>query len=70
MPVDIYLSERGKVKEFLDAYTTNFLINHGWAIVDEDNLMVQTKHGVLTKVNKENTLTYIGHNIWSVSKNE
>lgn len=67
MPVDIYLSERGKVKEFLDAYTTNFLINHGWAIVDEDNLMVQTKRGVLTKVNKESTLTYVGHNIWSVS---
>lgn len=70
MPVDIYLSERGKVKEFLDAYTTNFLINHGWAIVDEDNLMVQTKRGVLTKINKENTLTYVGHNIWSVSKDE
>lgn len=67
MPVDIYLSERGKVKEFLDAYTTNFLINHGWTIVDEDNLMVQTKRGVLTKINKENTLTYVGHNIWSVS---
>lgn len=67
MPVDIYLSERGKVKEFLDAYTTNFLINHGWAIVDDKHLMVQTKRGVLTKVSKENTLTYVGHNIWSVS---
>lgn len=67
MPVDIYLSERGKVKEFLDAYTTNFLINHGWAIADDKHLMVQTKRGVLTKVNKENTLTYVGHNIWSVS---
>lgn len=67
MPVDIYLSERGKVKEFLDAYTTNFLINHGWAIVDDKHLMVQTKRGVLTKVSKENILTYVGHNIWSVS---
>lgn len=67
MPVDIYLSERGKVKEFLDAYTTNFLINHGWAIVDDKHFMVQTKRGVLTKVKKENTLTYVGHNIWSVS---
>lgn len=61
------IGARGKVKEFLGAYTTNFLINHGWEILDDNHLMIQTECGVFNKVNKENTLTYVGHNIWSVS---
>ncbi len=67
MPIKLNIGVRGTVREFLNSYTTNFLIDHGWVIDDPDLLMLQTRKGVLAEVSPENTVTYIGNNIWSIN---
>lgn len=67
MPIKLNIGVRDTVREFLNSYTTNFLIDHGWVIDDPDLLMLQTRKGVLAEVSPESTVTYIGNNIWSIS---
>lgn len=70
------IGARGEVINFVDSYTESFLYKHGfkrYELVSKytvDHLTtVQTKYGELV-VGINDVITYVGHGIWSVSRNE
>lgn len=70
------IGARGKVVTVADTYTERFLYNHGFKrhelvskYITIDHLTtVQTKCGEIV-VHANDVVTYVGNNIWSVSKN-
>lgn len=70
------IGARGKVIDFTSTYSDVFLYKHGLRryVIDmpfrNDHLTtIQTKNGELI-VCDFNTITYVGHGIWSVSRDE
>ena len=78
MEIDLKIGERGKFKEFDSVYKSEFLEKHGYhaytvskGLTRKHKLCesLQTKYGELV-VHNNDTVTYVGHGIWSVSRNE
>lgn len=70
------MGARGKVIDFTDSYTEKFLYEHGLKRYELDSMLIkqylntiQTKYGELV-VDLSDVVTYVGHGIWSVSKDE
>lgn len=78
MEIDLKNGERGKLKEFISIYRSDFLEKRGYRAYTVSEgftrkykicQSLQTKYGELV-VRNNDTVTYVGHGIWSVSRNE
>lgn len=78
MEIDLKIGERGKFKEFESVYKSEFLEKHGYhAYTVSEGFTrnrkacqsLQTKYGELV-VKDSDVVTYVGNDIWSVSRNE
>lgn len=76
MKIDLPVGTRGRLVEFNDSYTREFLKKYGVKFYTTSALLgthvlaetVPTKYGELV-VHDYNTLTYLGHKKWSVAQN-
>lgn len=67
------IGARGEVINFVDSYTERFLYKHGFkryeleSSINEKLTTVQTKYGELV-ISLSDVVTYVGNDIWSVSR--
>ena len=77
MEIGLKIGERGKLKEFTSVYRSELLKKHGYHSYELHGLggtkvacrSLKTKYGELV-VKDSDVVTYVGNNIWSVSRNE
>lgn len=72
MKIELHIGERGTVEDFSNAYKKAFLINYGFAVLNDFGskkilYLVYTKNGA-EKVHGADTVTYVGNQQWSIER--